>query len=505
MINGGNMLKQNENIKVVVQKKSWFERKEKPLCSEMHGVIHILDGRFKGGKEEFPKLAHSSHNKLVVYLEKLMGSEATLSKSVKKLMQIVIGISNFDVETAHLSNKLKVLSSNLATLSESNLALVEQTTASMNNVSESMHNASETMNTLSVSASSVLIKNKDGLGKLEALTEIKESMAVSTEGMSVKIDHLIGLTESVQGIVGTVENIAAQTNLLALNASIEAARAGEHGRGFAVVAEEIRKLAESTKESLTNMKGLMDSIKSSAGESKVSMMETISSTQSMNAMIGSIHGTINENVSLLENVVLGIQSITVNFSGIQNSVNDINNAMEASSRDAEELNGITMRIKVDSDQSAQMVKTISKIDSDISEIIKEQMSMLNNSAHPITQKDMLLELENAKKAHIGWLEKLTNMVKTMEIVPIQTDSTKCAFGHFYHAFEIKHPDLIEDWNAIDKLHINFHNTGSKVLNAIGLGDKHNIGLLLDEAEDYSKQMFVILDSLTLKVSKVSSF
>lgn len=472
------MLKLNQNLKIVEkkQKKSWLERKEKPLGGEMQ-----------------------------VYLKKLMGSEATLSKSVKKLMQIVIDISSFDVETAHLSNKLKVLSSNLATLSESNLALVEQTTASMNSVSESMHNASETMNSLSVSASSVLIKNKDGLGKLNELAEIKETMAISTEGMSVKFDHLIGLTESVQGIVGTVESIAAQTNLLALNASIEAARAGEHGRGFAVVAEEIRRLAESTKESLTNMKGLMDSIKLSAGESKVSMKDTITSTKSMNGMINSIHGTINENVTLLENIVSGIQTINVNYSGIQNSVNDINDAMETSSRDAEELNCITIRIKADSDQSAQMVKTISKIDSELSEIIKDQMQTLNNSTHPITQNDLLSELENAKKAHRGWLEKLTNMAKTMEIVPIQTDSAKCAFGHFYHAFDIKHPDLIEDWKAIENLHMNFHQTGSKVINAIGIGDKKNIELLIDEAENFSKRLFVTLDSLTLKVSKVSSF
>jgi methyl-accepting chemotaxis protein len=501
------MLMDNQNFKIVEkkQKKNWLKRKEKPLCDEMHGVIHILDGRFKGKYEAFPNVTHSIHKTLIVYLDKLLGSEATLSKSVRKLMQIVIGISNFDVETAHLSNKLNALSSNLATLSESNLALVEQTTASMNSVSDSMQSASETMDTLSISASNVLLKNKESLGKLDELSEIKETMATSTEGMSVKIDHLIGLTESVKGIVGTVETIAAQTNLLALNASIEAARAGEHGRGFAVVADEIRKLAEMTKESLTNMRGFMESIQSSAGESKDSMKETLASTMSMNAMIGSIHGTINENVSLLENIVSGIQSINVNFSGIQDSVSDINEAMEASSRDAEELNGITVRIKVDSDNSAQMAKTISKIDSDITEIIHEQMNMLNNSAHPITQKDLLTELDNAKKAHRGWLDKLTNMVNTMEIVPIQTDSKKCAFGHFYHSFEIKHPDLKEEWKAIDKLHMSFHQTGTKVISAIGLGDKHHIGALLDEAENYSKQLFVILDSLTHKVAKLNSY
>ncbi|MGX3098696.1 methyl-accepting chemotaxis protein [Helicobacter sp. 23-1046] len=128
-----------------------------------------------------------------------------------------------------------------------------------------------------------------------------EQITASMQNVTDRTNQVTSQAEDIKNIIGMIRDIADQTNLLALNAAIEAARAGEHGRGFAVVADEVRKLAEKTAKSLSEIEANVNLLVQSINDVSESIKEEAAGITQINESIGQLEAITLKNVQIANN------------------------------------------------------------------------------------------------------------------------------------------------------------------------------------------------------------
>ncbi len=421
-------------------------------------------------------------------ISRLLDNEKKMSASAKELMNLASDISTFDVGTAFMSEKLMDYAKELANLSDTNLSMIEEINANMHLVNDNIDNTSSTLEKLSSESDEFYQRNNDSVVLLQEVIKLKENVIDDTNHMQIKVEQLVELAAEVGKIVDSVQAIANQTNLLALNAAIEAARAGEHGRGFSVVADEVRKLADDTKSNLEGMKSFVDNIYSAATEGKSSMVSAISSTNEMSGKIDTVSDAINANITMFENVVTQIADIHKSMDAVRNSSNDINDALESSSHDMQNITIMTQELSEQATQSASYAKSISNIDDTLSSIVNNLYAGLTVGENAVTNAEFIEVITKAEDSHKEWVNKIRNIIDNMTLEPLQTHPDKCAFGHFYFAIRVNHPELLSVWKEIETIHKNFHKIGDDVIAAVKRGDSTKAESLYQNAVQLSEQM-----------------
>lgn len=477
--------------------------KKKGSCSEMGCVMGCIEKVMNGEDAAIPQSTYPIHNQVITTFEKLLNNEKRMSTAAKEVLDIASSISAFDVGMGHISKQLMKFAEEMATLSASNLAIVEETTATMNQVTETIDTTTETLDQLTEESKKFAEKNMESKQLIQSVAGLKEDVVEDTQNMSEKIEQLVGLATEVGKIVDSVAAIAAQTNLLALNAAIEAARAGEHGKGFAVVADEVRNLADSTKTNLEGMKTFVDRIYVAANEGKASMKRTFDSTTQMSGEIGQVTKTVDANIDMMESMVVSVHHIDESMQGIRSAAGEITKAMENSSEDAQRLSEMTQAIHQDAVSSVEFAQNISTIDDRLSGVTNRMYEGLHEGKHAISNQELVSIMDKAVAAHREWLGKLDRMQSQMKLEPLQTNDKKCAFGHYYQAIHLTHPQLAEDWKKVSTLHHNFHKLGDDIIEAIEDLNETRANEVYLKAAAMSQDMIGLLTEIKNKIQKMT--
>lgn len=200
------------------------------------------------------------------------------------------------------------------------------------------------------------------LKEIEELKEQSQQILQTNERVTVAMDKLQNKTNEVKDIAGIILNISNQTNLLALNASIESARAGEAGRGFAVVAEEIRQLAEQTRNSTEQITQIVSELNQNADEVVKSVIVSIQATESQNKKIMETSSSFEK---LSRNMTLLMEDIHVIDEQILGLANSNNKIVENISH----LSAVTQEVTASAEQVQNMSENNLQYAGDVKEAI----------------------------------------------------------------------------------------------------------------------------------------
>jgi len=213
--------------------------------------------------------------------------------------------------------------------------------------------------------------NEVGLQAVNILREKSNENFNSTEKIFSVVEKLTNTTKEIGAFVQSIEDIAEQTNMLALNAAIEAARAGEAGKGFAVVAEEVRKLADQSRQSTEEIINLVNNI---SEESKMAiqameMMRKIS--QEQNLAVDSTNKSFGDIANGIVTIVEKIKAVNDAVFAMQTSKDNVISAIENISSVSEETAASSEEVAATTEQQLKEIDEMKVAATQLDELVQE--------------------------------------------------------------------------------------------------------------------------------------